>query len=141
MPSFEVQTFEHQFQTNGEIELIDLTEIIRSYLNKSEFKDGHVLVFCPGSTGAVITTEYEKGVIQDTKQLLGKLIPKGIGYQHDKIDNNAHSHLRACLFGASQTLPIANRKLLLGMWQQIVFIELDVRPRSRTVIIQFSGIK
>jgi len=140
MSSFEIETIKHQFQTNGEIELIDLTQTIDSYLQKSVISQGMVQIFCPGSTGAIITTEYENGVIQDTKQLLEKLIPKGIGYQHDKIDNNAHSHLRACLLGASQTIPIANKKLLIGTWQQVVFLELDVRPRSRTVIMQFSGV-
>ncbi|MCH8908851.1 MAG: YjbQ family protein [Candidatus Heimdallarchaeota archaeon] len=135
-----IQTYQEILQTNGEIELIDLTNKVMNYLAESKITDGTVHISCPGSTSAVITTEFEPGVVKDTKDLLNKLIPKGIGYEHDKIDNNAHSHLRASFLGANQTIPIKENRLLLGTWQQIVFVELDVRPRTRTVIFQFMGI-
>ena len=54
-------------------------------------------------------------------------------------DGNGHSHVRASLLGPSLSIPFTNKKLILGTWQQIIFIELDVKPRNRELIIQILG--
>jgi len=92
-----------------------------------------------GSTGALTAIEYESGVLDDFKSILEKLVPKGAGYKHDRIDSNAHSHLRASLIGPSLSLSIHKGRLQLGTWQQPVFVCLDVRPRSRRIAITIIG--
>jgi thiamine phosphate synthase YjbQ (UPF0047 family) len=36
-------------------------------------------------------------------------------------------------------VPFEGKQLMLGTWQQIVFIEFDVRPRDRTIIVHSMG--
>ncbi|HEX68373.1 YjbQ family protein [Thermococci archaeon] len=134
-----VLTEELRFSTRGEIDLVDITRDIEEIVEKSEIKNGQVLVFVPGATGAIVTIEHENGLLEDFKRVLRKLVPRGAGYKHDIIDNNAHSHLRASLLGSSVVLPIVEGKVVRGIWQQIFFVELDVRPRRRRLVVQIMG--
>ena len=128
-----------QFQTDGEIDIVDLTHEFDKLVSKSGIKNGMLSANVIGSTGALTAIEYETGVLEDFRNLLHKLIPKGAGYMHDRIDSNAHSHLRASLIGPSLSLTIQNGRLQLGTWQQPVFVCLDVRPRSRRVATTIIG--
>ncbi|MCS7386100.1 MAG: secondary thiamine-phosphate synthase enzyme YjbQ [archaeon GB-1867-005] len=130
-----VKSVEMQLKTKGEIEIIDLTPKIRKVVEESEIKNGVAVVFTPGSTAAITTIEYEPNLEEDLKELLRRIAPKN-GWRHPI---NAHSHLRATILSPSLTVPIINGKLALGTWQQIVFLELDTRPRNRRVIVQLIG--
>ncbi len=130
---------ELRFSTDGEIDLVDITTEVERVVVESGVKNGHVLVFVPGATGAIVTIEHESGLLEDFRRALRELIPKGAGYLHDRIDDNAHSHLRATLLGASECFPVVDGRLIRGTWQQIFFVELDVRPRHRRVIVQVVG--
>ncbi|OLS30644.1 MAG: hypothetical protein HeimAB125_18480 [Candidatus Heimdallarchaeota archaeon AB_125] len=127
------------FNTDGEIDIVDLTRDFRSFVAKSSVKNGVLTANTIGSTGALTTIEYESGVLDDFRQILQKLVPKGAGYKHDYIDSNAHSHLRASLIGPSISISIQDGKLQLGTWQQPVFVCLDVKPRSRRVAVTIVG--
>ena len=128
-----------QFQTDGEIDIVDLTHELDKLVSKSGIKEGMLTANVIGSTGALTAIEFESGVLDDFRKMLEKLVPKGAGYKHDRIDSNAHSHLRASLLGPSLSLAINNGRLQLGTWQQPVFICLDVRPRSRSIAIIIIG--
>ncbi|ASJ13250.1 secondary thiamine-phosphate synthase enzyme YjbQ [Thermococcus thioreducens] len=134
-----VLTRELRFQTRGEVDLIDITREVERIVEESGIENGVALVFVPGATGAIVTIEHESGLLEDFKRALRELIPKGRGYLHDRIDDNAHSHLRATLLGASECFPVVNGRLMRGTWQQIFFVELDVRSRNRRVIVQVMG--
>ncbi|AMQ18456.1 secondary thiamine-phosphate synthase enzyme YjbQ [Thermococcus peptonophilus] len=134
-----VFTRELRFSTKGEIDLVDVTHEVERIVEESGIQNGQVLVFVPGATGAIITIEHESGLLEDFKRILKELIPKGAGYLHDRIDDNAHSHLRASLLGASECFPVVDGRLVRGTWQQIFFVELDVRPRHRRVVVQVMG--
>ena len=134
-----VVTEELRFSTKGEIDLVDITSKVEEIVGRSGIKEGQVLVFVPGATGAVVTIEHEKGLLEDLKRILKEIVPKGAGYRHDLIDNNAHSHLRATLLGPSLVLPIVEGKVVRGIWQQIFFVELDVKPRRRRLVVQVMG--
>ncbi|MDI3475839.1 MAG: hypothetical protein PWQ79_1178 [Thermococcaceae archaeon] len=134
-----VHTEELRFSTKGEIDLVDITSEVERVVEESGIGNGQVLVFVPGATGAIITIEHESGLLEDFKRALKELIPKGAGYLHDRIDDNAHSHLRASLLGASECFPVVDGRLVRGTWQQIFFVELDVRPRYRRVVVQVMG--
>ena len=128
-----------QFQTEGEIDIVDLTHELNKLVSKSGIKEGILTANVIGSTGALTAIEFESGVLDDFRKVLEKLVPKGAGYKHDRIDSNAHSHLRASLLGPSLSLAIHNGRLQLGTWQQPVFVCLDVRPRSRKIAITIVG--
>ncbi|MDD2666031.1 MAG: secondary thiamine-phosphate synthase enzyme YjbQ [Methanocellales archaeon] len=136
-----VLTREISFQTKGNVDIIDLTDKVAESLRESQLNDGILTAFVPGSTGAITTVEYEPGVLEDMKNALERMMPQGIEYKHNLRwgDGNGHSHVRASMMGPSLTVPFSNKKLLIGTWQQIVFIDLDVRPRSRRIIVQIMG--
>jgi len=127
---------ELHINTMGEIDIIDITGMVKGVVKDSGIKNGLVTVFIPGATGAITTIEFEPNLVQDFKDVLEKLVPKTGRYRHPI---NGHSHLRASILGPSLSVPIANGNLILGTWQQIVFVELDVRPRSRRLIVQVVG--
>jgi secondary thiamine-phosphate synthase enzyme len=127
--------------TLGGVQIIDITNQVQELLTKSSLKDGLVTVFVPGSTATVTTIEYEPGLIADMKKALDRIAPKNDHYEHDQRwhDGNGHSHVRAAFLKPSVAIPFSNKTLMLGTWQQLVFIELDVRPRNRTIVVQLMG--
>lgn len=128
-------------KTQGNPDLINITDKINAALKSSKLKEGNITVFVVGSTAAITTFEYEPGLVKDMQELYEKIIPSNKHYHHDETwgDANGFSHLRAALQGPSLTIPFENSKLLLGTWQQIVLAEFDNRPRSREVIVQIIG--
>jgi len=136
-----VKTCELKLSTRGDDDTIDITDSVRQLVRESGLREGTVTVFVPGSTGGVTTIEFEPGVIADLKGLLDRLIPRGSKYKHDLAwgDGNAHSHIRAALIGPSLTVPFSERSLILGTWQQIVFLDFDNRSRSRNITVQIMG--
>jgi len=128
-------------ETNGEVDIVDITDDVQKIASKSKIKNGIACIFVPGSTGAVTTIEYEPGLIKDFPRALQKIAPKGEHYDHHETwnDDNGHSHVRASIMGPSLTVPVKDGKILHGTWQQIVFVELDTRPRERTISVQIVG--
>lgn len=123
-----------EIETSRRIELIDITlEIQKSILN-SGISEGVCIISTRHTTTGIIINENESGLKEDILELLNKLVPAGTGYRHDRIDNNAASHLKAILIGTSESLPVSKGKLELGTWQKIFFAEMD-GPRKRTVNI------
>ncbi|VUT26151.1 MAG: hypothetical protein MOIL_01409 [Candidatus Methanolliviera sp. GoM_oil] len=129
------------FKTRGETDIIDITGEVTNAIKASEIRNGIVTIFVPGATGAVTTIEYEPGLLKDLPAMLERIAPKEIEYEHEKRwhDGNGHSHVRASLLGPSITIPFEDGRLTLGTWQQIVFIELDNKSRSREVVLQIMG--
>lgn len=124
------------FSTRGEIDFIDLTNRVEEVVRKSGIRNGLAHVFAPHATGILIVTEYEPSLDNDIRNLLEKLIPKRAAYQHPV---NAHSHLRSMILCPDKTVPIIDGRVILGTWQSLVFVETDVHPRQRTVIMQVIG--
>ncbi len=137
----EIRTSRLQVHSEGENDIIDLTPQLAESVAKSGLREGFVNVFVSGSTGAVTTIEYEDGLRKDFPAMLERIAPKNIGYLHEKRwhDGNGHSHVRASLIGPSLTVPFQDSRLLLGTWQQVVFIELDLHSRKRELVFQIIG--
>ncbi|MFH1361006.1 MAG: secondary thiamine-phosphate synthase enzyme YjbQ [Candidatus Omnitrophota bacterium] len=129
-----------QFSTHGNNEVIDITPQVNKKLAGSGLKNGIVTASVIGSTGGLTTCEYEPGLVQDLNDLFNRLIPKE-SYHHDQTwhDGNGHSHLRASLLGPSLTIPFSKGQIILGTWQQIIFIDFDNRSRQRKIVLQFMG--
>jgi secondary thiamine-phosphate synthase enzyme len=127
-----------KIQTRHEGELVDITRQVQDIVEATNTPSGVAFLFVPGSTAALTTIEYEPGLEKDFPAALERLAPRNISYEHEKSwhDGNGHSHVKAALLGPDLAVPFQNGKLSLGTWQQIVFVELDVRPRDRTLIVQ-----
>ena len=121
--------------------MIDLTPEIEGAVRSTGLSNGIVTVFIQGSTGAVTTIEFEPGLLQDLPEALERIAPQDAPYQHEERwhDGNGRSHVRASILGPDITIPFVEGKLTLGTWQQVVFVELDVRSRSRELIVQVVG--
>jgi secondary thiamine-phosphate synthase enzyme len=127
-----------QMDTPGNGHVVDLTEGVQSVVRTSGVERGLVTVFATGSTVSITTMEYEPGGVADFQTLLERLVPQVGEYQHNRVnhDSNAHAHLRAAVIGPSETVPLVDGRLALGTWQQLVLIDFDDRPRTRTVTVQ-----
>ena len=130
-----------KIHSKRENDLLDITSDVEKIVKESKIKTGTVTVFVSGSTGALTTIEFEPGLKKDFPEMLERIAPKNIEYGHEQMwhDGNGHSHVKASLVGPSITIPFTDSQLLLGTWQQIVFIELDTRGRNRTLVLQIMG--
>jgi secondary thiamine-phosphate synthase enzyme len=129
---------EFKLKTSKRTEVIDLTEKVEKELEKSKVENGICLIFLPHATAALILEEAENGLIKDIEKTVQKIFPRGMNYEHDKIDDNADSHLASGFIGQSKILPVKNGKLVRGVWQKPLLLELD-GPRERKVFITIIG--
>jgi secondary thiamine-phosphate synthase enzyme len=136
MADFKVFNTSVNFSTKGEIDFIDLTDKVQEAVAQSGIKNGLVHVFAPHATGILILTESEYGLLSDIKAFLEEIIPRGGSYRHP---SNAHAHLRSVLLPPDKTIPVIDGRAEFGTWQSLIFVETDVYPRQRTVIIQIMG--
>ena len=129
------------FNSRGNADVNDITDEVAEAIRRSELKDGTVTIFCPSSTSALTTIEYESGCVSDLRRLFDEIIPADREYAHNARwgDGNGHSHIRAALLGASLTVPFIGGRMTLGTWQQIIHVDFDNRPRQRQLVVQMMG--
>ncbi len=128
-------------QSRGFSDLLDVTGQVRETVSRSGIRQGLVAVTVVGSTASVSTIEFEPALVEDMRELLERLIPRGLASRHSRTwgDENGFSHMRATLMGPGVSFPVVDGAPLLGTWQQIVVIDHDDRPRSRQVRVQVVG--
>ena len=131
-----------RIDTKPGVQAIDVTDRVEAAVAKSHVRDGLVCIFTPSGTSAIVTNEFEPGLMtEDIPNALERLFPQGMEYGHQRRwqDGNGHSHVRATFLGPSLTVPVIDGRAALGTWQQIAFLELDNKPRQRDVIVQIVG--
>ncbi len=128
-----------QVESRKRIDILDVTEFVREALREISAGDGIVNLFLPHTTAAITLNEAEPGLLDDIENLLDRLAPELSDYNHNRIDNNAHAHLRNVLVGSSVTIPVSGGNLLLGTWQRILLLEGD-GPRTRTIVLTYIGL-
>lgn len=136
-----VKTQTIALSTQGNADIIDITGRIHQALQETGLRSGVLTVFCPSSTSALTTIEYESGCLTDFRRLFNEILDPRRTYAHNARwgDANGHSHLRAALLGPSISVPFIDQQLTLGTWQQIVYIDFDIHPRSRELVVQAIG--
>ncbi|TFH38145.1 MAG: YjbQ family protein [Anaerolineales bacterium] len=130
-----------ELETEGHADMHDLTLKVERVIEESQITQGLVTIFTPSSTSSVTTIEYESGALEDLRLALDELAPADRQYHHNLRwgDGNGHAHLRSALLKTSFAVPLIDGHMALGTWQQILFIDFDVRPRSRRIIVQILG--
>jgi secondary thiamine-phosphate synthase enzyme len=136
-----VKTLTINLNTKGNADIQDITNQVSQTVAESGLDDGVVTVFTPSATSGLTTIEYESGCLSDLRRLFDEIIDPASHYAHNARwgDGNGHSHVRAALLGASFCVPFVNRRLTLGTWQQIIFIDFDNRQRRRELVVQLMG--
>ena len=126
-------------KTKGFTDIIDITSHVDELVNKHKIENANALIYAIGSTASITTLEYEPGLLKDLPEALEKFAPVNKEYFHDQTwqDGNGHAHLRSALIGTSENIPVVDGALFLGTWQQIVLVDFDNKPRTRTILVQF----
>ncbi len=136
MSDFKVFNKSVSFSTKGEIDFVDLTDQVQEVVSESGIKNGIIHIFAPHATGILVLTENDYALLSDIKTFLDEIVPKRRAYQHP---SNAHSHLRSMLLPPDKTLPVIDGNIEFGTWQSLLFVETDVYPRQRKLIMQVIG--
>jgi secondary thiamine-phosphate synthase enzyme len=137
-----VQTHVIEVATRGNGHVLDLSDFLKRALEGGSLRNGVVTLFVVGSTAALTTTEFEPGLAKtDLEAAFERVAPRNARYAHEATwhDDNGHAHVRASLVGPSLTVPLVDGRLTLGMWQQVVLLDFDTRPRKREVVVQVVG--
>jgi len=136
-----VKTSSLSLSTRGDADIHDITAQVASLILKSGLTSGTATIFCPSSTSALTTIEYEGGALSDLRRLFEEIVPTDREYAHNERwhDGNGHSHVRAALLGPSLTIPFVEGQLTLGTWQQVIYLDFDNRPRQRKLVVQLIG--
>lgn len=140
----DIATTHITIKTEGNTDIIDITERVQGILSPSGFREGSATVFAVGSTASITTVEYEPGLVKtDLPKVFNMLAPYDQHYEHHNTwgDDNGSSHVKASLLGCSLAVPFVDGRLMLGTWQQIIYIDFDTRARSRKVVVQIMGVK
>lgn len=126
-----------EISAKGNTDIINITDKIKDFLKESNIKSGIINIFSKHTTAGLAIIENETGVIQDFKEFFEKIAPVNKPYNHNRIqnDNNGNAHISTSILGQFLTMPFENNKLLLGTWQQIVFVDFDVQERTREVVM------
>ncbi len=136
-----VKTASISLNTHANTDVHDITRELVRLVEQSGLKNGTLTVFCPSSTSGLTTVEFESGAVADLKRMFEELVPSTRDYAHNATwdDGNGHSHMRASLLGASLTIPFVEKTLTLGTWQQVIYVDFDIRPRRRELVVQMMG--
>ncbi|MFP4176106.1 MAG: secondary thiamine-phosphate synthase enzyme YjbQ [Planctomycetota bacterium] len=136
-----VESNSFSFSTEAELDIVDITDNVANIVGECDIHNGIATVFVPGSTGAITTLEYEPGLVQDMAEFFERVAPRDASYRHEERwhDKNGHSHIRASIIGPSLSVPFRDGRLMLGTWQQIIFLDCDVRSREREIVVQIFG--
>jgi secondary thiamine-phosphate synthase enzyme len=137
-----LKSFTLEVPTTAGTDILDLTEPVAHEVRRTGLAEGLLTLFVPGSTAAVTTIEFESGVVNDLRAAIQRLFPQDMPYEHDRRwgDGNGYAHVRAAFLTPSLTVPVADGRLRLGTWQQIVLLDFDNRPRSRQILGQVMGV-
>jgi secondary thiamine-phosphate synthase enzyme len=111
---------------------------VEEAVKKSRVLEGLCIVHTTHSTAAIIVNEHEGGLMEDIVRKVREDFPKGTGWLHDRVDDNADSHLASSFMGSTRVFPVRGNGLVRGTWQSIFLLELD-GPRSRRVIVEVMG--
>ena len=136
-----ITTHVEELRTKGKDDCVDITDVVQQAISQAKIRNGLATVFVTGSTAGVTTIECEPGLVKDMKDAVRRLFPENLRYAHHEAagDDNGFSHLRASFIGPSLSVPVVDGKLQLGTWQQIVLIDFDTHPRTRSYLIQLLG--
>jgi secondary thiamine-phosphate synthase enzyme len=136
-----VKSYSISLKTKGNADAIDITDDVSELIKACGLRSGIATLFSPSSTSALTTIEFEPGCLNDFRRLFDEIIDPNRPYEHNKHwdDGNGHSHIRASLEKPFLTIPFIDQTLTLGTWQQVIFIDFDIRPRQRQVILQIIG--
>ena len=136
-----ITTHVEELRTKGKDDCVDITDVVQQAISQAKIRNGLATVFVTGSTAGVTTIECEPGLVKDMKDAVRRLFPENLRYAHHEAagDDNGFSHLRASFIGPSLSVPVVDGKLQIGTWQQIVLIDFDTHPRTRSYLIQLLG--
>lgn len=123
--------------TDSPQQSIDITAKVNAAVAESGIETGCCHVMVLHSTAAIVINETaDPNIGRDLIDALSRMVPTRSNWLHDRIDDNAHSHIKASMLGPSEMIAIDRGEIVLGKWQEIMLVEFD-GPRERRVSVQF----
>lgn len=133
-----VHVEEFQVKTRAQEEIVVITSQVEQAVERSGVKNGIVLVYAPHATAIITANENEPRLKEDILGKIRTLFPRGAGYKHDEIDDNANAHLANIFLGFHIVMPVVGGKIRRGTWQEVMLVEMD-GPRTRHVVVVVLG--
>lgn len=127
-----------EVSTSASRQAVDVTSRVARAVSESGIREGVVLVFTTHTTTGLFINERESGLGADIEGALARMVPPDLEYDHDRIDDNAASHIQSIVLGASLAIPVTGGALDLGAWQKAFLAERD-GPRTRTLVVKVIG--
>lgn len=138
-----------EFESNSQIDFVDITEMIQEVVDISGVREGTTLVYARHTTMGIAINHNEAMLLQDFMNMLYRMAPVDANYAHDLFElrremrtdgrSNGHSHCKALLTGVSETIPIEKGKLMLKETQAVFAVDFD-GARKRDAIVQVMGL-
>ncbi|MEM2878884.1 MAG: secondary thiamine-phosphate synthase enzyme YjbQ [Candidatus Hadarchaeales archaeon] len=129
---------EISFSTRRAREVLDVTDEVIGAFRESGIRDGILVVQLPHATASLVLNESESGLTDDILRKMDELVPVRGSYMHDRIDDNAHAHIKSAIIGSSVVLPVVGGKIVRGTWQNFLVLEED-GPRARRLVVFLMG--
>jgi secondary thiamine-phosphate synthase enzyme len=136
-----IKTKKITIDSDGGFSTFIITEAVQQFVTETGCQDGAVIVFFQHTTGAVMLIEHEAGILVDLEEVLERIAPVQGEYQHHRVgyDLNGGLHVRNALLNSSITVPFQDGKLLLGTYQDIMVLDMQMERNPRNIILQVNG--
>jgi len=133
-----VITERFNINTHGFTDILNITPQVKKIIKEHNIKNAQIMVYVAGSTASISTVEYEPGLLKDLPEAFEKIAPMSKTYHHDETwhDGNGYAHVRSSIVGNSQCFPVKDNEIILGTWQQIILMDFDNKPRTRSIYVQ-----
>ena len=127
--------------SDGHFNVMVITDTVAEFVQESGLKNGQVFVFYQHTTGAVIVSEHETGIVADMQDMFEEIAPFHRAYKHHirAVDFNGQAHLRSALLGSQVSLPVIDGKIAKGTYQDIIVLDDQVDAEPRYLVLQVMG--
>ena len=129
--------------SEGEFYTQVVTGDIQSIIEKSGISNGMATILLNHTTSGLFVLEHESGIFADLRRFIERIFAdQKEFFHHDRgVDLNGKAHILNALFPSSAVLPITEGHLSMGEYQDVIFMDFQDDPKSRTISVFVYGDK
>ena len=119
--------------------LYAFTDRVNAQLRNWQVRQGMCFLYCPHTSASLTINEnYDPSAQADLETSLEKLVPENAQWYRHTLEgpDDASSHIRAMLTGASLSIPVDDGQLSLGTWQGLYLFEHRSRAHTREILLR-----
>jgi len=121
----------------AQIDTLIVTHDVKRVFNEADVESGLLQVFVPVGTVGVALLENDSKIYEEYKKLIESQVPITTEKRPDRRSGSGrvYAHLRAQLVGHTLQIPIAEKKLQLSPWQEVILFDFDDKIGRREFFI------